>query len=127
MNILLSFGRHRTQYSGMAERGKRFSKTKSFDKESGRADFSLSTFGNQDLCQVGWAREVERLRGNTTLTCLRSEAILNADELSKAADVIKWPRPPELAGLEKIAGHIVSTGYYCMDDHMDASVYERPR
>ena len=39
-----------------------------------------------------------------------------ADEQSKAADAVKWPRPLDLAGLRKIADHIIAAGYHCVGD-----------
>ena len=44
-----------------------------------------------------------------------------ANELRKAAGATKWPSPPELAELEKIAGRVIAAGYFCVSDLRDTS------
>ena len=64
---------------------------------------------------------------NSSLTHLRSEAIILSGELSEAADAVKWTAPPGVAELRNIAGQIFAPGCFCVDDFMDASLYERPQ
>ena len=66
-------------------------------------------------------RDIAGENGNDTLpnsspTRLRSGAVIVADEQSKAADAVKWPRPQDLAGLGKIADQIIGAGYHCVGD-----------
>ena len=64
---------------------------------------------------------------NSSLTRLRSEAIISSGELSKASDAVKWVAPPGVAELGNIAGQFFAPGCFCVGDFMDASAYERPQ
>ena len=57
---------------------------------------------------------------HSSASSLRTYAAILADELSKAADKINWPRP-ESEGMDD---HIAFAGYYGMDEPMDASATE---
>ena len=56
---------------------------------------------------------------------LRSDALALADELSRAANKIKWPRAPGMKDLERMAELAAIAGYYCLGDLMAASDSER--
>ena len=64
---------------------------------------------------------------NSSPTPLRSEAVSLADEFPKAADAIRSSRRTESPELEAIANRFSIAGYFCQDDMMDTSVYERPQ
>ena len=55
----------------------------------------------------------------------RSHSLFLADELSSAAELIKWPRMPELREFEQMADLIIAPGYYGMGELMDTSTSER--
>ena len=48
-----------------------------------------------------------------------------ADDLSKLAERIKWPRLPELKEFEQMAELILASGYYSSEELADASTTER--
>ena len=60
-------------------------------------------------------------------TQFRSDAVSLADELSKAADMINWPRMPELKEFKATAGRIIAAGYCGVEELMDTPVAERPQ
>ena len=51
----------------------------------------------------------------------RSVGVLLADELSNAADLIKWPRMPELREFEQMAGLIAAAGQHTAGERTGAS------
>ena len=63
----------------------------------------------------------------TSPTLHRPDAVILADELPKAADMINWPRMPELKESEKTAGHIAVARYCGAEEPMDTSAPERPQ
>ena len=56
---------------------------------------------------------------------MQSDAIILADDLSRADDAIKWPRVPEICDLGKIAEYVLLAGYYCLGDFMGTSISGR--
>ena len=61
----------------------------------------------------------------TSPTPLRSDAANLADELSKSAGNIEWPRAPELREFGQIEGATISAGYYNVEGLADACAAER--
>ena len=59
---------------------------------------------------------LEELRNDmlpfTSPTQFRSDAVSRAEELSKAADLIDWPRAPDLKDFEATAGRIFAAGFF---------------
>ena len=55
----------------------------------------------------------------------RSDAVIVAEELSKAVDWINWPLMPEIQEFKSTADHIIAAGYYPTQDFIDASKSER--
>ena len=51
----------------------------------------------------------------TSPTPRRSDSAIMADELSRLAEQINWPRLPELKEFEQMNELILSTGYYSAD------------
>ena len=80
---------------------------------SGRAQDTGRTVGAPDVLPP------------TSPTPLRSYAAILADELSRSADNIKWPRMPELREFEQTAGIIMSAGCYNFEELADARTAER--
>ena len=64
---------------------------------------------------------------STSQTPYRSDAALLKDELSKAADSIKWPRMPELREFEQMAHPAIAAGHYGLEERMDSSASGRAR
>ena len=62
---------------------------------------------------------------STSPTQLRSNAVILAEELSKAADLIRWPRMSELKEFEAITDHIIAAGYYETAKLMDTPAADR--
>ena len=56
---------------------------------------------------------------------LRSDVFSLADELSRVADTIKWPRAPEMGEVEKMAELATAADCYSLGDLLDISVAER--
>ena len=79
----------------------------------------------------GRAQEAERSGESADMlpspspTPRRSDASIMADELSRLAEQINWPRVPELKEFEQMADTILSAGYYSAEELADASLAER--
>ena len=52
---------------------------------------------------------------STSPTQFRSDAVIHAEELSKAADLTNGPRIPELRECEAMADHVIAVGDYKAD------------
>ena len=63
----------------------------------------------------------------TSPTRFRSDSALLADELSKAAEMIYWPRMPELKEYEAVADQMIIAGHCGLEGLMDISSSERPQ
>ena len=62
---------------------------------------------------------------HSSATLYRKEAAILADEQSKVADVIRWPRMPELEEFEAMAEHIIRGSYYGTGRLLDTSAGQR--
>ena len=58
-------------------------------------------------------------------TPVRTDNKILADELSKTADMINWPRVPEFKKFEAMADQMHLASYYGADELIDTSAYER--
>ena len=55
----------------------------------------------------------------------RADAVILAGELSEAADLLNWPRIPELRKFEARADNIIPAGYYGAGDLVGTSDADR--
>ena len=55
----------------------------------------------------------------------RTEASIVENELSEVADMIKWPRMPEMEEFEAMAERLIIAGFYEWGELMDTSAAER--
>ena len=63
---------------------------------------------------------------DTSRPPLRSDGVSIVGELSAAADLIRWPRAPELRESEQMAELISAAGYENGEEPMDASAWDDP-